>query len=73
MLVLLIERSCWVHSCMDEEALPVIVERWQRTQPSNVLWRNIDRACYAVAVEGRSPTIYQPIGLVRFVVDRRQQ
>ena len=70
MLVLLIERPCWMHSCMDEEALPVIVERWQRTQPRDVLTRELDRACYAVAVECRSPAISQPIGLVRFVFDR---
>ena len=71
MLVLLIERPCWMHSCMDEEALPVIVEGGQRAKPFNVPSRELDRASYAVAVQGRGRAISQPTGLVRFVFDRR--
>ena len=70
MLVLLIEGPCWMHSCMDEEALPVIVEGGQRTQPRDVVSREVNRASCAIAVEGCSPAISQPIKLVRFVFDR---
>jgi hypothetical protein len=50
MFVLSIERSGWVHACVDEEALPVIVEGVQGAKPFNVLSRELDRASYAVAV-----------------------
>lgn len=50
MLVLSIERSVWVSAGMHEEAHPVIVERGQRTKPFNVLSRELDWACRAVAV-----------------------
>ena len=69
MLVLSIERSVWVNAGMHEEAHSIVVEGGQRTKPFNVLSRELDRAWDAVAVQGRGPTISQPIGLVRFVFD----
>jgi hypothetical protein len=54
MRVLLIQRSCWMYTSMDKEALAVVVKEGQGTKPISMREWKIEWGCGPVAIKCRS-------------------